>query len=234
MCRQIAEGLAPYNVLVVSGLAYGIDTAAHKAAIDNKLSTVGVLGHGLDMLYPAANRNLAQKMCENGGLITEYLSKTNPDKENFPKRNRIIAGMSDAVVVVEAAQRGGALITAEIALSYNRDVMAVPGLVTSNFSKGCTKIIKQNKAALIESAEDIIYTLGWEMLKKKKPQKELFTELTEDEISIVNFIKENGKPLIDEISYNSGFPISKVAALLLNLEFKGVLCTLPGKRYQIC
>ncbi|MDD3876483.1 MAG: DNA-processing protein DprA [Bacteroidales bacterium] len=234
MCRLLIEGLASYNVLVVSGLAYGIDTAAHKAALDNNLFTVGVLGHGLDTIYPAANRTLAVKMLNQGGLLTEYLSGTIPDKENFPKRNRIIAGMSDAVVVVEAAHRGGALITAEIGLSYNRDVMAVPGLVTSNYSKGCNRLIKQNKAALVESADDIIYTLGWENLKKTKPtQKALFQELSKEESVIVNILKEQTSTFIDEITFKSMLPVSRVATILLELEFKGMVNTLPGKRYTL-
>jgi len=239
MTNQIVKGLAAYGVLIVSGLAYGIDAAAHKASLDNSLSTVGVLGHGLDTLYPSNNAPLANKMLDNGGLITEFMSKTVPDKENFPKRNRIIAGMSDAVVVIEAAQRGGALITAEIALSYNRDVLAVPGTVLSNYSKGCNKLIKQNKAALIESAEDIIYALGWENLnevskKSKSKQKEIFIDLNEDEQSIVLLLKDKEYMSVDDISYALSFSLSKVATLLLNLEFNGVITAMPGKRYKLC
>lgn len=233
--KQIVKGLASYDVLIVSGLAYGIDATAHKAAIDNNVPTVGVLGQGLDTIYPALNAPLAEEMLNNGGLLSEFISQTDPDKENFPKRNRIIAGMSDAVVVVEAAQRGGALITAEIALSYNRDVLAVPGTVISNYSKGCNRLIKQNKAALIESADDIIYSLGWEILKKSsaKKQKEIFVELSEDERQLFNYIKEKQTAFIDEISHNCKLPVSKAATLLLNLEFKGVVDALPGKKYQI-
>ena len=235
LCKQLMEGLKPYNVLIVSGLAYGIDTAAHKAAIDNKLSTVGVLGHGLDMIYPAENKELAKKMLNNkGGLVTEFMSETKPDRENFPQRNRIIAGMADAVVVVEAAERGGALITAEIALSYNRDVLTVPGHVNQPFSKGCNKLIKLTKAALIESADDIIYCLGWEKItndKKKNIQKQIFVELNDDEQLIVNILKIQNQTPIDEITYKSKMPVSKVATILLQLEFKGLVNALPGKMF---
>jgi len=233
MCRLLIDGMAAYNVLIVSGLAYGIDSAAHRAALDKNLKTVGVLGHGLDMLYPAQNIVLAQKMVENGGILSEFMSKTIPDKENFPKRNRIIAGMCDAVVVVEAAHRGGALITAELALSYNRDVMAVPGTVISNYSKGCNKLIKTNKAALIESADDIIYTLGWENLKKKKnTQNKLFDDLNDNEKMLLNLLNE-GQASIDEIIFKSKLPISKAAAILLEMEFKGFIEALPGKLYRV-
>jgi len=234
MCRQIAAELSVYDVVVVSGLAYGIDTAAHKAALDNKLQTIAVLGHGLDTIYPATNKELARKIINQGGLITEFLSETKPDRENFPQRNRIIAGMSDAVIVVEAAERGGALITAEIALSYNRDVLAIPGAVNQQYSKGCNKLIKLNKAALIESAKDIIYCLGWDLKdeNKKNIQKQMFIELKPDEEMLINILKEKKSMAIDEISYKSQLPISKVATILLELEFKNLVSALPGKLFQ--
>lgn len=234
MCRSLAKELAPYDVLVVSGLAYGIDTAAHKAALHSSLDTIAVLGHGLDRIYPAENKELAKKIIDKGGLLTEYMSETIPDAQNFPQRNRIIAGMSDAVVVVEAAARGGALITAEIALSYNRDVMAVPGQVNQPFSKGTNKIIKQNKAALIESAADILYCLGWE--EKDTPsntQKQMFVEFTPDEEVIATILKEKQSTAIDEITYKSQWPVSKVATILLEMEFKGLVNALPGKMFQL-
>jgi len=233
ICRQITAELAPYNVLIVSGLAYGIDTMAHKAALENKLNTIGVLGHGLDSIYPAANRELAKKIVTYGGLLTEFLSQTKPDRENFPQRNRIIAGMADAVIVIEAAERGGALITAEIALSYNRDVMAIPGNLNNVYSRGCNKLIKQNKAALIESAKDVIYCLGWEDVLNKPAQKQLFVELNAEEEIIVNILKEQTNTAIDEITYKCNFAVSKVATLLLELEFKGVVNALPGKQFQL-
>ncbi len=236
MCKTLAAGLVPYNAMIVSGLAYGIDTVAHKAALDNKLSTIGVLGHGLDNIYPAENRGLAEKMVQQaGGLLTEFMSGTKPDRENFPQRNRIIAGMSDAVIVVEAAERGGALITAEIALSYNRDVMAVPGNLGRKYSTGCNKLIKLNKAALIESAADVAYCLGWELneAKKENRQQQIFPVLTEQEEMLVNILKEADTIAIDDITYKSKLPVSKTAALLLELEFKGLISALPGKRYRL-
>jgi len=237
VCRQIIADLVPFNTLIVSGLAYGIDTMAHKAALENKLHTVGILGHGLDIIYPAPNKELAKKMLNNGGgLLTEFMSETKPDRENFPQRNRIIAGMADAVVVVEAADRGGALITAEIALSYSRDVLAVPGSINQVFSRGCNKLIKLNKAALIESANDIIYWLGWENIKNNSNQavqKQLFVDLNDEEETIVNILKEQPSTAIDEITYKSKLTVSKVATLLLELEFKGIVNALPGKMFQM-
>ena len=162
LCRQLVEELQPYNVLVISGLAYGIDICAHKECVKVGVPTVGVLGHGLDKLYPAQNRSTAEKMIENGGLLTEYPSGTKPDRENFPQRNRIVAGMADATIVVEAGIKGGALITAEIANSYNRDVFAFPGRIGDDYSEGCNFLIRHNKASLLMSAADLAYSLGWE------------------------------------------------------------------------
>jgi len=235
MCRKIIEGLHEHNVLIVSGLAYGIDTWSHKAAMESNLQTVGVLGHGLDRIYPFANRSLAEKMTETGGLLCEYMSNTIPDRENFPMRNRIIAGMSDAVVVVEAGVTGGALITAEIANSYNRDVFAVPGRIGDPHSEGCNKIIKINKAALIQSAKDISYLLGWDdaKIQKKSIQRQLFVTLTPDEELIVNTLKEKGDLDVDTLLIESMLLPSKAAAILLNMEFEGIIRCLPGKVYRL-
>lgn len=235
MCRKIVEGLVEHNALVVSGLAYGIDTWSHKAALDNKLETVGVLGHGLDRIYPFANRSLAEKMAETGGLLCEYMSNTTPDRENFPMRNRIIAGMSDAVIVVEAGSTGGALITAEIANSYNRDVFAIPGRLGDPHSEGCNKLIKINKAALIQSAKDISYLLNWDSVKlqTKSVQRQLFLNLTPDEELIVNVLKEKGDLDIDTLLIESKILPAKAATILLNMEFEGVLRCLPGKVYRL-
>lgn len=234
MCRKIIEGLVQYDVLIISGLAYGIDTFSHKAALDFQLETVGVLGHGLDRIYPYANRALAEKMIAKGGLLSEYLSKTIPDRENFPMRNRIIAGMSDAVVVVEAGESGGALITAEIANSYNRDVFAVPGRIGDQYSAGCNKLIKINKAALIQSAGDIGYLLGWnETQKVSQPkQAKLFTELSAEEELIVEVLK-NGDIEIDSLLIKTAISPSRAASVLLNLEFAGIIRCLPGKVYRL-
>ena len=234
ICNEIIEELATLNILVVSGLAYGIDTCAHKAALKNDLNTIGVLAHGLDRLYPADNRNLAKEMGKQGGLITEFLSNTNPDRENFPKRNRIVAGLADAVIVIESAARGGALITAGIANSYNRDVFAVPGKLHSKYSEGCNMLIKTNRAALMQSAADVILMMQWQPESKKPAkQRKLFVELSPDQEKIVEILKENEETHIDDIVIKSGFTGSKIAAVLLNLEFDGVVSSLPGKMYRL-
>lgn len=236
MCEQLVNDLKNLNVLIVSGLAYGIDICAHKAALKNEMETIGVLGHGLDRLYPALHKSTADKMIEHGGLLSEYLSGTKPDKENFPERNRIVAGISDAVIVVEAAKSGGALITAEIANTYNRDVFAVPGKLNDTYSEGCNHLIKTNKAVLIESVKDIEYIMGWEEKKPEKAkvkQRTMFTELSNEEKSLVDLLSQNGKLDIDAICHNVTLPVSKVSSTLLNLEFKGVLKSLPGKMYEL-
>jgi len=234
-CQKIIKELFLNNVLIVSGLAFGIDTCAHKCSLENGLQTVGILAHGLDRIYPSVNTRLAQKMIKQGGLITEFITETNPDKENFPKRNRIIAGLSDAVLVVEAGTRGGALITADIANSYNRDVFAIPGRINDPFSEGCNWLIRTNQAALVESAEDIKYLLGWEESSSgdKNIQKQLFVELSPDEEKVMKILKDQEEASSDWISLNGELPVSIVSAILLGLEFKGVVKSLPGKMYRI-
>ena len=235
MCRKLIAGLKELGVLVVSGLAYGIDTCAHKSALDEDLKTVGVLAHGLDRIYPPMNFNLSQRMLEQGGLVTEFMSETNPDRENFPKRNRIIAGLADATVVIEAGSRGGALITADIANSYNRDVFAVPGRINDPMSEGCNHLIKTNRAALVQTSRDILYIMGWEktVAKKESVQRKLFVQLQPDEEVVVNLLQENGDCSMDKICLSSGIQTSKIAAALLNLEFEGIVKSLPGKMYRL-
>jgi DNA processing protein len=235
ICCRIIEELVESDVLVVSGLAYGIDSYAHKNALAKGLPTVAVLGHGLDMIYPPQNKGLAEKMLHQGGLLTDYPSNTNPDRENFPKRNRIIAGLCDALVIIEAANTGGALITADIANSYDRDVFAVPGRVGDEYSSGCNRFIKTNRAALVETAADIKYQMGWEANKTKKggQQQKLFVELTPEEQLITGIIRTYGEAGIDLLVIESGMTNSKAAAILLNLEFSGVVKCLPGKMYQL-
>jgi DNA processing protein len=233
-CKKIIDGIAPFDPLIVSGLAYGVDTCAHKSAIDNGLSTIGVLGHGLDRIYPPQNKQLAGKMLNQGGLVTEFISETEPDGVNFPKRNRIIAGLCDAVIVIEGNLKGGALITANIANSYNRDVFALPGRVTDTYSLGCNFLIKTNRAALIENAADLIFALGWEVPKNgKAPQLKLFEDLSSDEAKMVDILKEKGDSSIDTMVADSKMASGKVASVLLNLEFKGVIKLLPGKVYRL-
>ena len=237
ICEEIIAHLASLGVCIVSGLAYGVDICAHKAALKNNLSTVAVLAHGLDKIYPGAHRSTAKKMLDAGGLLTEFMTNTKPDRENFPSRNRIVAGMCDAVLVVESAIKGGALITANIADSYNRDVFCIPGRADDEYSAGCNYLIKSNKAALVESAEDIAYQLGWADKKnpeKKKPsQLAIFNELKDDEKMLVGLLQENGKLAIDSICLRSKMPLSKVSSSLLTLEFQGIVRSLPGKVYEI-
>jgi DNA processing protein len=235
ICRELVEGLALYEVVVVSGLAYGIDSQSHKAALDSGLHTAAVLAHGLDRIYPPVNRSLAQRICKQGGLVTEFMSGTNPDKENFPKRNRIIAGVADAVIVVEAGKKGGALITADIANSYNRDVFAVPGRLMDEFSAGCNFLIKTNKAALIQSAGDVVYMMGWEQSSGSTAGRQtiMFEHLSPDEQSIAALLELHGESTIDWLSLQSNLPLGKVTSLLLSLEFKGAVKSLPGKLYRL-
>lgn len=233
-CEKIIENLAPHNPLIISGLAYGIDVAAHKAAVKNNISTVGVLAHGLDRLYPAQHKNVAKEMLERGGLATEFKSGTNPDRENFPKRNRVVAGLSDLTIVVESSKKGGSLITAGLANSYNRDVFALPGKLSDSQSEGCNWLIKINKAALIQSVKDIEYIMNWQPEEKPKAQQtNLFVELTDEQKTLVNIIKQKGKVAIDELSLLAKTPMSKTTSILLELEFDGVVKSLPGKLYKL-
>jgi DNA processing protein len=233
--HDLVGGLVQQQVLVVSGLAYGIDSCAHRYSLDFGLNTVGVLGHGLDTVYPWLHRPLAERMLTQGGLITEFLSATRPDRTNFPKRNRIIAGMCDAIVVVEAGLKGGALITADIANSYNRDVFAVPGRVTDPFSDGTNFLIRTNRAALVQKADDIEYLMGWKKVTgpAQATQRKIFIEMTPDEERIVTLLQETGQLSIDEICIQTETPMSKASASLLNLEFEGIVKCLPGKVYSL-
>jgi len=223
-----------HNPVIVSGLAYGIDVQAHKSALNNNFKTIAVLGHGLNLIYPVAHSSVAKDIIKNGGLLTEFKSNSKNDKGNFVRRNRIIAGMSDATIVVESAKKGGALITADIANSYNRDVFAFPGNINNKYSEGCNRLIKSHKAALIESVADLEYILGWEQNKKPKAiQTKIFNELSTEEKTIVNLLKKDDKLNIDIIRIKTELSISKISALLLNLEFNGIVKSLPGKVYGL-
>jgi len=233
--EKIIAELTEQNILVVSGLAFGIDTIAHKAALKNNLSTVGVLAHGLDRIYPPQNKTLAKQMTEQGGLLTHFMSNTNPDKQNFPKRNRIVAGICDALIVIESGLKGGSLITAELGNGYNKDVFAIPGRTTDSKSEGCNYLIKNNKAALINSAEDLLENMGWAEHKKSTPkkQRELFIEFTPDEKIIVDILQQKETVQIDELYFKSGLSSSAAAQALLMLEMQAVVCSLPGKVYKL-
>ncbi len=230
-CRELVEAVSRSysDVCVVSGLAYGIDVAAHKACIEFGVPTYGVLAHGLDTIYPTAHRDIAAEMVKTGGLVTEFFPKTVPDKTNFVRRNRIIAGLCDATIVVESDVKGGSLITAELANSYSRDVFALPGRPADKFSSGCNKLIKTNQAHLVESFADVEYILGWNT-KPKPVQRSLFVELDAESQKIYDALQD-GELTIDEICRNTGMTMPKVSSLLLTMELNGVVRGMPGKLY---
>lgn len=239
ICKSIIDDIGKKlpNAVIVSGLAYGVDIYAHKMAIENQISTVGVLGHGLDRIYPTLHRPTAVKMLDNGGLLTEFSSGTNPDRQNFVKRNRIIAGLCDVLIVIESKEKGGALITAELANDYNRDVFAVPGRINDEFSAGCNNLIKDNKAALIETADDMLRFMSWESSETSVPheiQTSLFEGLSNDELKIINELrKEINGVNVNELTVKLNIPYSKLSAKLLDMEFKGFVKCLPGGMYRI-
>jgi DNA processing protein len=234
--EKLVKDLSEQNILVVSGLAFGIDAIAHKAAVKYNLPTVGVVGHGLDKVYPYENTGLAKEMVkEGGGILSEFFSGTKPDKHNFPLRNRIVAGLSDATIVVETNIKGGSMITAKLADAYNRDVFAVPGRTNDKASSGCNHLIKYNKAILLTDADELLDILGWKEKKKEKvkQQKELFIELSAEEKQIVQLLQEKEMVHIDEINLRSGLSSSTAAAAILNLELQNVIASLPGKMYKL-
>lgn len=238
MTRNIVTELAQNtdDLASISGLAEGIDGVAHKISLDNNIKTVAVMAHGLDRIYPQIHRQLAQRIIDNGGmLLTEYISGTEPIRSNFLARNRIIAGLSDAVVVTESAKRGGALSTANCALSYNRDVFAVPGRVDDEHSEGCNNLIKSNKAIMIESADDLMREMGWKIKKPGKDvQTELFTSLTDDDKQIITLLHQNPNGMqSNQIALKLQMPISSVASKLMTLEFSGLVRCLPGNMYKL-
>jgi DNA processing protein len=235
LCEKIIGGLAVSHpdLIIVSGLAYGIDIASHKAALANSLQTIGVLGHGFKTTYPSIHASVAKTMVKNGGLLTDFVSDALPERNNFLKRNRIIAGLSDATLVVESGTKGGALITADIANSYNRDVFAVPGRPEDPMSAGCNNLIRNNKAALTGCSDDIDYFLNWKPEKSKPPvQRTLFSELDETEKLIYELIVKEGDLNIDTICRFIGIPIYKLSSILLQMEFKGVVKCYPGNVYR--
>jgi len=234
-CKKLIEDLAPLNPIIVSGFAYGVDIVAHQAAIDNNLQTIGVIAHGLNQVYPKMHKKYVAKMEQNGGFMTEFWSSSNPDKENFVKRNRIVAGISEATIVIESAEKGGSLITATMANEYNRDVFAVPGRTSDKLSQGCNNLIKTQRAHLLTSAADLIYILNWELESKEtvKPiQKQLFVTLDFEEQKVYDYLQKNGKQLLDVIALECDFPIFRISSVLLNMELKGVIRPLPGKMFE--
>lgn len=235
MTEQLVQDLAQRfpDVYIISGLAFGIDICSHKAALKNKLSTIGVLAHGLDRIYPASHRSTAIQMFENGGLLTDYPSGTNPDRQNFVCRNRIVAGLADATVVVESADKGGSLITADIAFSYSRDVFAFPGKVTDPYSSGCNLLIKWNKAGLITGAADLITAMGWEETVPKVVQTTLPFEENEEDTPLTALLRQKKEMHINELAIALEMTISEVSVQLFELEMEGKIKALPGGRYQL-
>ena len=241
LCREFAKELKQLcpDALVVSGLAYGVDIHSHRATLEQGMETVGVLAHGLDQIYPRMHRDTAVQMVQHGGLLTEFPSRSNADKKNFVQRNRIVAGIADATIVVESAKKGGSLITAEIAESYGRDVFAFPGRVGDTYSEGCNLLIKSNRAGLITSAEDFVKAMGWETecnLRKQVSeglQQELFPDLTDEEQRIVKALSGTESKQINILSVETALPISKLTSLLFGLEMKGVVRLLSGGCYRL-
>ena len=241
VCENFIADLKRYypDTLIVSGLAYGIDICAHRATLDNGMSTVGVLAHGLDTIYPSMHRKTAADMVhQQGGLLTEYTTHTTPEKGNFVRRNRIVAGMCDACIVVESSQRGGSLITAELALEYNREVLAFPGRVYDECSKGCNNLIRSQQATLITCAEDLLQAMGWKnplakAPKQKAVQQDLFPELTDEERAIVNTLKNVDDKHVNQIAIDTNIPYARVSMLLFDLEMNGIVKALGGARYRL-
>jgi DNA processing protein len=234
-CNSIIEELSKQlpNAIIVSGLAYGIDITSHKAALKHQLPTIGVVAHGLDRIYPPSHTPIGNRMAKNGGIVTEYPSGTKPDKPNFVQRNRIIAGLCDAVIIVESAARGGALLTAEAANLYNREVFSLPGRIGDIRSEGCNSLIKQNKASLIESANDLIHAMNWESKTEGiLPQQTLFNDLNEEEQTLLTLLRKSDSIQINQLTLQLNWPVEKLFSLLLEMEFKGLIRSLPGNVYK--
>lgn len=234
--QKIIEELVNKNITIISGLAMGIDIIAHKSAIKNNIPTIGVLGNGLQTIYPAAHTSTAKEMMQNGGVLTEFLHHAKPDKHNFPKRNRIVAGMSDAVIVIETSIKGGSMITAEVANAYNKDVFAVPGRISDSKSEGCNYLIRENKSFLFNSVKEFLFMMGWDdehKINKKKKQTELFYTLSEEEKVIAKILQNKEIVHIDEITQLSGYTSSKLATIILQLELQNIIKSYPGKTYSL-
>lgn len=234
ICEDIIEELSVLNPIIVSGFAYGTDITAHKAAIKNNLQTIGCLAHGMNQIYPKVHKKYMRDVEANGGFVTEFWSSSNPDRENFIKRNRVIAGLSEATLVIESAEKGGSLVTADIANSYNRDVFALPGRADDKFSIGTNNLIKLQRAQLVTSAADIAYMLNWDVKQSKKPiQPQLFVDLNPSEEKIVAYLKGKDKVGLDIIAKGCNLPIYQTSSTLLNLELKGLTRPHPGKQFEL-
>ena len=234
LTHELIEGLAAHQVTVVSGMAYGIDVYAHQEALKNNLPTWGVLGHGLNKMYPSEHRKIAERMIESGGIISEFIPSQKPEPGHFPMRNRIVAGLSDATIVVESGEKGGSLITARLASDYNRDVFAYPGDISRPYSKGCLSLIHKNQAVLIRNSADLIHEMNWQVSEKPiAAQRSLFANLNLREEKIISVLKTKTELTLDTIGYLSSLSVSEVSSDLLSLEFKGLVRSLPGRRFQL-
>lgn len=233
ICSELIQQFSGSDIVVVSGMAYGIDIAIHQLCLQHGVKTIGVMAHGLEIIYPQLHRSIAKKMLDNGGLISEYPPNTNPDRENFPMRNRIVAGMCDATIVVESKIRGGSLITADLANDYNRDVFAYPGNVFDENSAGCNQLIATNKAHLIQSGKDFLTKMGWDLSVKNPVQRSVFPSLSDDEQKILSILEKTGQMNIDSLAMELNLPSSKISVLLFQLEMNGVLKSVPGNRCQL-
>ncbi|MFT3794576.1 DNA-processing protein DprA [Flavobacterium sp.] len=232
-CKNLIAELAPLDPVIVSGFAYGVDITAHLAAMEHQLQTIGVVAHGLNQVYPKAHKRYVSQMDQNGGFMTEFWSDSHPAPENFVRRNRIVAGISEATIVIESAEKGGSLITANLANDYNREVFAFPGRNTDKYSQGCNNLIKTQRAHLLTSAADLVYLLNWDLQQENKPvQKQLFVSLDADEQKVYDFLLSKGKEMLDMIALQCDFPIHKLSGILLNMELKGVIRPLPGKWFE--
>lgn len=235
--EALVSGLAKHKALIISGLAYGIDIHAHKMAMQNNLETIAIMASGINIIYPSTHRSIALQMCNQGGLLTERRFDEQPDTHNFPARNRIIAGLADAVIVVEAAERGGALITAELANGYNRDVFAVPGDIGKHYSQGCNNLIRNHKANILTSVADLEYILNWNHpagMDVQRPASYSEADFTPEELKVIETLQVCGKEaLIDDLGWKSQVPVNQLAGILLSLEFKGVVRSLPGKKFKL-
>ncbi len=233
-CEKLIEDLAPINPVIVSGFAYGVDITAQRAAVKNGLQTIGCLAHGLNQIYPKTHARYISQIEENGGFFTDFWSSDNFDRNNFLKRNRIIAGLSEATVVIESADKGGSLVTADIANSYDREVFAVPGRPSDVQSSGCLNLIKSQQAHVLTSAADLLYVLNWEVNSSgKEIQKQLFIDLESQEQLVYDFLEGNGKQQLDHIALNCKIPTFKAAGILLEMELKGAIRPLPGKLFEV-
>ncbi len=232
-CEKLIEELAPLDPVIISGFAYGVDITAQKAAVKNNLQTIGCLAHGLNQIYPKIHSKYVEQIEENGGFFTDFWSTQVFERTNFLKRNRIIAGLSEATLVIESAEKGGSLVTADIANSYNREVFAVPGRPNDSQSLGCNNLIKSQNAHVLTSAADLIYILNWDLnIGQSVVQKQLFVELDSLEQPIHNYLRENGKQQLDTIALSCEIPTYKAAGLLLEMELKGAIRPLPGKLFE--